>query len=147
MNFGQLLNKARQANGLNLSDVAKATGIAPTNLHRMETGARPPPAPEKIESIMRAVQMDARSSALLLWLVGHEMPEVLAHLALQDRSLALEDCESAALMRWVHVSPEKLSKETWLRVVHHICQAREGAEREASLTVARDWPEIKKGKS
>lgn len=135
MNFGSLLKHARKDRGLSLKDLSQRTGIAGTNLQRMESGTRPPPARGKIVDMARALSIDQRSTDLLLFLVGHSMPEVLAHLALQDRAVPLEDFESASLMRFLHVSADALSKPTWSRIVHKISQAREDAEREACLTV------------
>lgn len=91
MNFGQFLKAVRQDCGMELLDLAKRTGMAPTNLQRMESGERPPPAEAKIGEIAWALGMGARSRALLFFLVDHSMPEVLAHLALQEQAILLED--------------------------------------------------------
>lgn len=135
MNFGQFLRAMRQDRGIELLDLAKKTGMAPTNLQRMESGERPPPAEAKIALLSVSLGMDKRSTQVLLFLAKQEMPEVLVHLALTERELPIEDFFTASLMRWVHVTAEDLGRATWLRVVHLVTHAREGAEREMSLTI------------
>lgn len=135
MTFGQFLKAVRQDRGVTFHDLSLKTGMAPTNLHRMEMGERPPPAEAKIALLSVSLGMDKRSTQVLLFLAKREMPEVLVHLALTERELPIEDFFTASLMRFIHVAAEDLSKATWLRVVHHIAHAREGAEREMSLTI------------
>lgn len=146
MTFGQFLARVLKDRGFSYLDLAKATGIAPTNIQRMIAGTRPPPAEAKIALISVTLGMDKRSTQVLFFLAAHAMPEALVHLALTEREIPIEDFFSAALMRFIRVDPDRIAKPTWVRIVHKITQAREGAEREAALSVARDWPEITKEK-
>lgn len=69
--FGALLKRKRKAAGLSQSALAKAAGISPSHLNRIEKGDRNPPPADKILRIASALRLSPAETDQLLVAAGY----------------------------------------------------------------------------
>ncbi|MGB9592866.1 MAG: helix-turn-helix domain-containing protein [Anaerolineae bacterium] len=69
--FGALLKRKRKAAGLSQSALAKAAGISPSHLNRIEKGNRNPPPSDKILDIANALRLSPAETDQLLVAAGY----------------------------------------------------------------------------
>lgn len=69
--FGSLLRRKRTAAGLSQSALAKAAGISPSHLNRMEKGERNPPPADKLLQIASALRLSPAEADQLLVAAGY----------------------------------------------------------------------------
>lgn len=107
--FSELLRSYREEAGVSQRALARASGINPAIISRMEGGDRGPSGPDQVLAIVRALGLDPdRSDALLA--SARFWPEVILRLGPQDetllavaRVLARDDVDQEALGRFRRV--------------------------------------------
>ena len=88
LSFGPLLQGFRHQAGLTGTAAARAAGIDPSYLNRMERGEREPPGRELTLALARALALPAPDRDALLVAAGH-FPEAIHRLGALDSTLLL----------------------------------------------------------
>ena len=84
--FGKLIRKERGEQGIGLREMARAIGISPAYLSRIERCKEPPPRPEIIKKIAAALALDPD---VLFRLSSSTDPEIVDFLNKQPEAMKL----------------------------------------------------------
>jgi transcriptional regulator with XRE-family HTH domain len=114
--LAELLRTHRQAAGLGMRQLARATGLSVSIISKLEAGLLPNPLPETLKPIARVLRLPMSDLFLIAdWLPADELPTLKPYLRAKYRGLdeqAIADIEAFANQRTQrHGGPGPIDRE------------------------------------
>jgi transcriptional regulator with XRE-family HTH domain len=128
MDFGDLLKRFREERKFTLRDLGKLSDLDHAYIHRLETGKKDTPSDDTLKALTKALKLNSREANILRALLGHQAPDDLVQLVLDEPEHDVADFQSVAAMS--HRGAKPKTKEHWRMLLNMVREVRVEVEKD-----------------